>query len=509
MSILFNDTRNLTPNWRSPHDTILNGELDNCFNHTVFSDSGFSIEEYVKVWRLNRAIPYAGELVAAAIANGSTDNKDVREAAEFILEHNYHGPDEPLHQLASSLIDSSQQTEKPSLKSVIDPEQKKKAISQNISYARYLVRQYPFSSYRHLELARHYMSSGLWEKAKQEVLIAVHLAPNDRYVSRCAVRCFLHVKDADQAKHVLNHNKSLKTDPWLIASDIVIDSIRNKSPRSYKWALQMIDNGDYTPRSLTELSMSLAMLEYQNNGKKKKIRKYVDFSLIDPIDNSLAQAQWLSNKEKVEIDLNASQQVKFDYEVETITHLHSQEYAKAFEHSLSWIEDSTFSRNAIITASNIATIFLDNINDGINILRAGLIANPNAAMLLNNLAYHLLKQGKVEEGATYLQKINETEVFSAESRICITATTGLLCFRKGDITNGKVLYESAIADCKKVYKPELEIVARINYARELALANEIAPETAIIQISNLPDVTPSIAEQKLDSIKSVQNIIRR
>lgn len=126
-------------------------------------------------------------------------------------------------------------------------------------------------------------------QAKQsiEVMnIALALDSTNRFVSRSAARLFVHVEDLDRAHYVIKHNEQINSDPWLIASEISVNLLRNRSSSLVKKGLEMVNSGDYSPFSLSELMSSLGTLEFIK-GTQKKSKVFFNKSLIKPNDNAL------------------------------------------------------------------------------------------------------------------------------------------------------------------------------------------------------------------------------
>jgi tetratricopeptide (TPR) repeat protein len=94
--------------------------------------------------------------------------------------------------------------------------------------------------------------------------------------------------------------------------------------------------------------------------------------------------------------------------------------------------------------ADLAAIYTDNLADAakaIGFAETGLRSFPSDPLLVNNLAYALLMFGQVDSAARVLSTPvvpNETEL------VCLMATRGLLELRRGNIAEGKRLYNEAI-----------------------------------------------------------------
>lgn len=497
MNLTFSRKRKLVPNWRSVQDTINNGELE-CQSNSPRHVDNYSIEEYRSNWIENRTVPHCGEYISASISNCSPIDENLIEAAEFIVKNKTVFEDSPLRSLANNIIERSNNNETlmvpPITPELLTREKYKENIGVRIAILRKHITQYYRDAIAHIELSQLFLLNGNWYNAVKHAVIASQLAPDNRYITRCAVRCFTHVGDYDRAHHVLSHNVFLPKDPWLISSDISVDMLRGKNPRNYKKALSLKDNRNYSPISLTEMLMALATLESQKGSSLKQIKRLIAQSMIKPIDNSLAQAKWLSSKiPGIYID-ETSIEVKFNYETATFDAFHEGDYERSFQSAFKWFKDSSFSRRATLMASKIATSYADHVEDGISILELGLIANPTSPELLNDLAYHLILSNKIEEGAKKIILADMQPSKNKETEICILATRGLLYFRQNHITEGREIYQEAIRRAKKEGKEHsyLANAAYINLTREEALAGFTTIEEATKKLNSIKTDDPDI-----------------
>lgn len=494
MTLLLLGRRNMVPNWRSVDDTIKNGEFDG-FILPQSRPERFDIHEYVTNWRFNRSLSYAGELISAAIANNHTIEGDVEDACNFILEKS---PDKesPLCHLAESLISNKKNASaiQVSAKPMFIPDRAtaKAELDKEIRKWRLVISRYPYNPISHIELSRAYLRIGYWEKARREAEIASVLAPHNRYVTRCAVRCFSHIREFDRAKYILSKNQFLKADPWLIATDIAVDLCREKTPRNVKYAIRVKDSKNFSPLSITELSMALATNELLAGGKNKTIRKYVNDGLVRPIDNSLAQAQWISEKNPyIVIDPRETQKVNFNYEAETFQYFYDGLLPESYGRALLWFEDSGFSRRATLAASNLA-VYTGRMDDSFKILAIGLLANPGEGSLINNLAYNELLEGRTENAWMALNsRINTKELYPS-TVISLTATRGMYFYRIGQVDQGEALYNQAIESARKNRLKNIEQNAEVNLIREKYLAGILSKEEALRRLDSFDCQDPQV-----------------
>ena len=327
--------------------------------------------------------------------------------------------------------------------------------------------------------------------------IAVHLAPGHRYVSRSAARFFLHTHDEERARHIIASNPALQHDPWLLASEIAINTLMNRTSRYIKKGAEMIASKNHTPFSISELSSAIGSIEMMN-GNKKKCRSFFKTALENPNDNSLAQAQFLLSKNSdLSFEFGDNAILPNAFEAEAIMAYIADDYSQALVTSVDWIEDMPFTRRPVQFAANIAYSFLKDYDTAIDILDLGLKANPNNPMLLNN-AYACALGGRTEEADGVIQEAKKLAM-SDETRVCLIATEGLNEYRKGNVETGKQLYTYAIMFAKELSPdPRLANRALLNFTREEARADEQFDKSILEVVEKIPNDCKETMQLKED-----------
>ena len=85
-AIIEEKERRVIPNWRSFGTTASLGELNaNSIKNIEFPC--LSIDSYICDFKNNHSVPYAADLLSAALVNGFSDNRNVEGAAQFLLKH--------------------------------------------------------------------------------------------------------------------------------------------------------------------------------------------------------------------------------------------------------------------------------------------------------------------------------------------------------------------------------------------------------------------------------------
>ena len=473
--------RRVIPNWRNFGETCYMGELG--FHNTSPTHiKPYSIDEYIESWIDNKNILFASDLIGAAISNDQIKKDEIIGAADFIIKNKDKANNIQID-LANSILSNAEQVQdKVPSESLLDKLSSREELWPKVAFMKLRISKYPYNPILYVETARYYILLGQPEKAKQMMAIALHLAPNNRYVARCAARMWLHLNDIERAHDVLIHNEMLKNDSWLLASEISINMLRGRSSRFIKVAKAMLNSGNYSPFSVTELASTLGTLEYIE-GSNKKSRDFFNQSLLKPNDNSLAQAEWavskripltIKGKDAIEVKRNYEAMCRYKYQHDL--------FADALEDAVDWLCDMPFSFEAALAGSNTAYIHLKKYDVAEKILNIGLNAHPNTPTLLNNLAYTLALDGKLDEADAKIEQVERVgkNVIDDEINVCLTATKGLIAFKRKNVDLGRTLYHSAINMARDLNDQELLWNAVLNYLREEFIATGEQPTEEVV-----------------------------
>ena len=484
--------RKVVPNWRPFQETSYLGELSFCYAPS--GNYHYPIEEYINSWRENRHILFASELLSAAVSNDQLNNDIVKDAASYIIQ-NKNIANSAQIELAETILESPEiENVEIGIDKILEKLSQIQDIQIKIKQLKYEINKFPYNPILYVEIARNYIMLGQNDKAILNMNIALHLAPNNRYVTRSAVRMYIHLDDMELAHNVITSNSTFKYDPWLLAPEISLKLMMNKSSNFIKQARNLL-NQDVSPFYITELASSLGTLEYYYGGKRKS-RDLFCQSLIMPNDNSLAQAEWAFLKQiPIRIKRETVESVKRNHEAQSLYSYYVGDYNRALEETVDWLSDSPFSEEATLRGSSIAYNFLKKYDIAARILNIGLKAHPGDPVFLNNLAYTLALDNKVDEAQKRMDELQRISRFDMDesTAVCMKATQGLIAYRKGKIEDGRRLYLEAINDSKELkdYREEYNWKAILNYFREeLRIADDIPDNVMSIidGINERPDM---------------------
>jgi len=489
--------RRVIPNWRSFGKTTILGELNSFQHDSSYPQEETNIDEYVIDWKLNKTVIHASDLLSAAIVNNKREDKTVIEAANFVIENRAKAT---LSQVSLASVILNKPVERnlserftevtlDQLSTLINPE----PIRIKIRETKNLLRQYPVNAILYVELSRYYSILGQEINSIRSMKAALHIAPHNRFVLRCATRLFARYETdendyLDYIHSVLRKSPMTLIDPWLASAEISIATIRNRTSKLIKKGIELINSKNISPFNFTELASSIGTVELLYGGTKKS-REFFNKALISPNDNSLAQIEWASTKDNT-LDINPSLfGVKMNFEALALDNFQNKDYVAALDNAAKWFIDMPFSKRPIMFGSNLASTILKDQQKSISFLNAGLISHPNDPQLLNNLAYALALDDKPKEAIEQLSKIRNEEDLDDITQICLSATRGLSYFRSGFADIGRQLYVDAIEQTKRIKNKELNWIAILNYAREEIRLKSEYVETIMDAVSKIPNNT--------------------
>jgi tetratricopeptide (TPR) repeat protein len=462
--------RHIIPNWRSFDNTAKLGELNGSIS--IKFDSSFrpDISDLVADWEEYKTIGVAGDIIGVALVCNQEDNPTVREISNFVLQNK---------QLASNaIIKAARNILKPKNEvieldidinspNLFDDKSDLLEIHIKINILKKKLISNPYNSINWVEIARYYSILGQEKKAERSIKNALFLSNENRFVLRSAARFFVHTGDFELAHDIIRKSELAKHDPWLMATEISLATLRERNSRFTKSGLKMIESGIFHPFNITELAGSLATLEMKNSSLKQS-KKLFQQSLVKPNDNSLAQAEWASQEEKKLTPINPVQfQLINSFEALARDFFEQKKWQESINYSKKWFFDLPFSKMSVLFGNEIAHRKLKDHNQAVEIAKLGLISHPNDAQLLNNIIYSLCIQDKILEAEKYLSRVRKSDMSLTNNiGICLTATNGLYFFRKGFHEMGRHLYRKSIKMAIDSGNGYLHSLALINYLRE-------------------------------------------
>jgi tetratricopeptide (TPR) repeat protein len=480
--------RHIIPNWRSFENTAKLGELNG--SKSIRLDSTFKpdISDLIEEWEDSKSIGLAGDILGVALVCNQETNETVRDISSFVLQ-NRHLASIAIINAATSVLKSKNETIELAI-DIITPDlfNDKSSLLEihlKINGLKRKLSDNPHNPINWIEIARYYSILGQEKKATRAVRNALFLAPENRFILRSAARFYVHIGDDEFAHDIIRKSELTKHDPWLLATEIAIATLRERNSRFAKSGLQIVESGTFHPFNTTELASSLATLEMKNASLKKS-KKLFEQSLKKPNDNSLAQAEWASQEETNLVPINLAH-FNLAHSFEAVARDLSQQkkWQESIEFSKKWFFDLPFSKMAVLFGNEVASRKLRDHNQAVDVAKLGLISHPNDAHLLNNIIYSLSLQNKMVEAEKYLNDVKKEDMYARNiTGICLTATRGLYSFRKGYPEIGRQLYIEAIKVADEEGQTYLHSLALVNFIREELLIGE----------QDVSDIIPNIEQ---------------
>lgn len=495
-SYLDDQKRNIIPLWRNYGDTALANELA-FTGHSSLPIRFERFDDYVEKWQVKQSVNSATDLINAAIISDQQHLPDVKKAAELVCSSgNLCSP--IAMNLASTILERPTQTDNQPVLQEMDFDTKARLLIDSlkeqdqvmeaqIGFLRRQLHEYCNNPIAYCDLARCHASMGMNDKARKEMLCAVQLAPHSRYVTRSAARFFIHIGEPDMAKKILMGNGWVKSDPWIMAAEIAVESVMDRSSRLIKIGRTMVLSGDVSAFSSSELCFAICKEDWKA-GKQKDGRKMFSKGMRDPNENCLAQAEFFAKDDaNLRMDFAEYDQIMRKSEADTRNFYSGGLYNQAFLSAMEWMKDYRFSHEPKAFAFHISCIYLKKYDYAVDVAKHWLKYYPDDFPMINDIAYALSLDNKVEEAEYYLTQVSLEKQMKTEpsNAICLIATYGLLQYRKGKIEEGRKLYNTAIGIAKKLKIDELATKARLNMIREEVRGVENFDESLLNEMENL------------------------
>ena len=336
---------------------------------------------------------------------------------------------------------------------------------REIARLRESVRDYPVNPIAWCDLSLSYAAIGEKDKGKEAMRVAMGLAKHNRFILRSASRCFMHLDEPDKAVSILNKSGLCAIDPWIASAEIAISEAKGLKSKCIGKAKDLVGNENLTAFSRSELAAGLGTIEMKS-GSMRRGKKIMRQAVIEPTENALAQVEWASSFFKIDfndmIDLRKS--VPASYEARAVHAYYGKEFAESLKASEKWARFQFLSSRPIIHSTFVASCILGDDLGAVKIFEGALPAQKDDALAMNNYAFALARIGRTNEAAETLERcINKA---SAEVRLAIGATTGLICFREGNIEGGRRLYNDAVGGFERLGYYHFAAIAKYYWAVE-------------------------------------------
>jgi tetratricopeptide (TPR) repeat protein len=460
MSVRYNDTNRQAVPRCLPYETACSLGLlrasrkkEEILKHEVKGSDA------TREWTENPRIATAVDLVAEALIVKDFQSIDAIAAAKFIIEK------APLsstliRQLASHFLETPISIWKEQDK-IPDVD-----VGKDIARLRSSVRYYILNPIAWSNLSLGYATIGQNDKARKAMIVALNLAPKNRYILRSASRCFLHLGEPDRGLAILDKSGLCALDPWIASAEIAISQSVGLKSKCVGKAKDLIENDNFSPFSRSELALGIGTLELKS-GAIRKAKKIIRNALIDPTENALAQTEWAASTFKINFDdlVGLRTTVLASYEATAVYSYYNKAFKESLKASEKWGKFQFLSDRPIIQSKFISSSMLNNDLGAINIFNNAFPAQKESPLVINNYAFALARVGRTEEAKEALKRAVRYEA-SREDKLTITATIGLICFREGYAEEGREFYANAVNGFELIRDYRSAAMARYYWAVE-------------------------------------------
>ena len=465
-------SRRLIPRWRLVKDIPVTAELEGD-PRTVGKNSADPrfLQEKITEWQAKKTVGAAADALACGVVTRRLNQ--VRSMADFLLTRRSRLPDE-VQNLAEYVLKGDESPSRCDL-TVLGQIDIEKTININratIRTRRAQLRENPRNVLAWLDMSRGYASLGVEHRAVRTMDLALSLFRDHRLVLRSAARLFVHFGHLDRAQDTLTRNRRTTSDPWLLASELAVATIRGKTSRHMKRALRIVNDGDFSSKHLTELHSAIGTIKFME-GRMRKSRQYFRHSLEEPTDNTLAQANWADRSNRSLGLGQLSQVVPRSFEANCWRALADGQWNRGMEECGKWLLDEPFSSRPACLGSYIGNCLVGDYKFAEMCARIGLSADPHSRALRNNLAVALAFQDRVAEAEGIFSQIKYMTGDGCPEFVYM-ATSGLLRFRKGDAIGGREFYLRSESEAPRNMKAAVAIHRALEERR---LGTDVAQES--------------------------------
>ena len=451
MAVIYEDKdRKIVPRWRGALLTAALGELSTTLAPKRDLPNPEFLRKRREDWERNRQIAYATDLVSAAFVCGQESL--AQDAAEFVVKNQDKATPSAVRIAKKVLGEDSSPT----------PENIDSRIM--IRNLRRRTVQDPHNAIAWTDLALNYTIQGHPDKAERAIRTALSLAPGNRFILRSAARLYLHQDQPRIAHDILRRSEATKHDPWLLAAEIAIASISDRTSRWIKAGKELIDSLAGKPHHISELASAIATLEL-GSGSSRAAKKLFHISLIQPNENAVAQAGWASRQNRQLAPEKSPSNVPRTFEASSWTHFYKSNWKESLGAAKLWQIDQPFSTRPAIHGSFIAGALLQDFKESCDIVKVGLAANPEDFTLNNNYVFALINMGDLSGALTILDRMKRFDL-TKQDEVVLAATSGLYHYRKGEREAGRSLYVQALDSARRLSIPKLEALVALFFAQE-------------------------------------------
>lgn len=448
--------RNLVPRWRSSSMTTATNEAYYGQAKTLID---YSADLALSATEFNHlpTVPIASELMFLAKEAG--DEGLAQKAAGFLLAKEDSVQSDSLIRYARNISDGALLAD-----SVLQ-----KTGPAFLKEARQLLALEYRNPILLVDVGRELTALGHHQNALRYIRAALAISPESRFVVRSCVRYFLHIGEYDQAHNILKRAPNIKVDPWLQASELAVATIRQRPSMLSKQTFRSLLQANRIGPERAELASAVATMEL-NSGSNKNAKQLFTKALLNPNDNSLAQAEWAAEKLKLVVDERALR-TPLSFEANSNHAYRKLEIKEAISHAQMWALDEPFASRPFDSLSYFYSLEDDFENALQSAEKAIRIEDDEKMSLQLNRLFAKIQLGQIDDA--YIELLKLTQHNDAKSHaVHLCADYGALAYATADLAQGRFFYERAIEIARKRNDAQSEGQALAFFARAAIAHND-------------------------------------
>mgnify|MGYP001446325861 CR=1 FL=1 len=451
--------RRLIPRWRRVATTLELPEGTPAASRKSGSPIAGDTQELevaISEWRSNPTLGHLGDILAHSVADDLKD--EVKKVAAEVRAKGLpttFAQEEIIKRLLSD--EESSQVVPTSGCEVCNPH-----VRQQTRELRSILRLNPANPLALLDLAQFQLASGNVKDAERSLLTANHLSHNNRLVLRTLARFYVHSGSPDKAHSLLVRSARTRTDPWLMAGEIAVSQAAGIPSRFASVGSKIALQTGNSRKEVTELAGAVGGLELAN-GRWKRARELFRVALLSPNDNVIAQAITDQKDLMLNIDtLTQRRAASRAVEARALLAWQAMDAEAAEAAAFKWHAEEPFSSRPlhVLTALSAVASKYENL---VGLARRGLVANPDDAVLMANLAYGLASLDRLPEARSAIQKARSLDPKAVGAQV--TATSGLIALKELRFEMADALYGDAIDQFRAAKRDDMVAACYAYYAR--------------------------------------------
>lgn len=446
--------RRLIPRWRPVAKTLETSEIESildeptkklAFDRDLFKDT-------VDAWRTNPTAGHLGDVISFA------PDEELRPAIAEIV-------DEAVRQ-GHAVSDTQKSIFSEIREQVLDPDDThlggQLAVQSRVSKLRRELLVAPDNVLALLDMAQLQLAAGKLKAAERHLFTALNLAPNGRIVLRTAARFFVHQGEPDRAHALITRHPATKEDPWLMASEIALAQVAERSSALLNPARRMLRTSKRSSRQLAELAGAVANREILE-GSFKEARSLLRLALEQPTDNVVAQAMIDGRLIGLKLDEPAIlRAITQSSEAQLLQSWMTGNEAASESHALQWHAEEPFSSRPLQFLTTLYSLQGD-YTKALEWVERGLIADPLDPGLVSNLSFTQAAVGNELAAEATMKRARSLGNLGLEP--FFKATEGLIALRRGQFDLARTLYREAEEIFTKTGRESIAALCVAHYAK--------------------------------------------